>query len=432
MPADLAFGHCYAVLGDVDGATTAAVAALRRAGRSRPSVLAHARYQALLAPEPEHPPDDTRAPEDLGELAGLLAMTRSARERAIIDLRARLDRADFGRALGMSPDAATSRADGVADAWDRELDPQLIVRLGAGDCPELAAVLSEHRRDTLGDLAAAAPAVLAHVESCDVCADRRRAMVSVRALFTQLPSPPTPDVVRDAARRSRRMRPMPAPPPLEPRRRRAVAAVSIVGVVALVAGANAATVALAHRHRAKAQRVAKLVNVPATAGLAIGVTGDIARVTNRSTRTVKWRASTDVPWVEAAPSSGVVGAGQSATMKLRVLDAAPEGPGHATITVTGDDGSATAAVYRTNVERPPDLAASSDGCAVNATADDTSGVGGVDLHWKDTAGSHNAAFTLDGAVYRASLPESDPLTWWATATDTRGNVATTAPTPLTC
>lgn len=432
MPADLAFGHCYAVLGDVDEATTAAVAALRRAGRSRPSVLGHARYQALLAPEPEHPTPETPAPDDLTELATLLAMTRTARDRAVVDLRARLDRADLGRALGMSPAAASALADRVADAWDRDLDPQLIAKLGPGDCLELAAVLADQRRDVLGDLAAAAPAVLAHVETCDVCTDRRRAMVSVRALFAQLQAPPTPAAVRDAARRSRRMRPMPAPPPLEPGRRRALVALSMVGVVALLAGATAGAVALTHRHHARARRVAKLVNVPPAPRLALVVTGNTAQITNRSTRTVKWRAGADVSWVEVSPSSGVVGAGQSASMQLRPLAAAPEGPAHSTITITGDDGSASAAMYETNVERPPDLAAATDGCAVNATADDTSGVGAVDLHWTDKAGSHTAGFTLDGSTYRAALPESDPLTWWATATDARGNTATTAPTPFTC
>src|SRR5690349_7419404 len=46
-PAELAFGHALAMLGDPEAAAEVANTALRRAGRSRGLVLAHARQQAV-------------------------------------------------------------------------------------------------------------------------------------------------------------------------------------------------------------------------------------------------------------------------------------------------------------------------------------------------------------------------------------------------
>src|SRR5438105_7806505 len=164
--ADQAFGHCFVVLGDRQQAEDAALVALRRAGRSRSSVLAHARYQALeRAAGLDAPQADTPAPNDLLELAVLLAATRPAAERAVLDLRNRLDRAELGRALGLPATAAADRADAIGEAWDRELDPLLMARLGPGDCLLLAAVLADAdlAHPTLSGLTAIGPSVASHV-----------------------------------------------------------------------------------------------------------------------------------------------------------------------------------------------------------------------------------------------------------------------------
>src|SRR5439155_23242717 len=114
---------------------------------------------------------ETPVPDELGALAGLLAMGRPARERAVLDLRARLDRAEFGRALGLGAADAAGLADTIGETWDRGLDPQLVGQLGAGDCTELAALLADLDRGTLADLAAAGPTIAAHVAGCEVCTD---------------------------------------------------------------------------------------------------------------------------------------------------------------------------------------------------------------------------------------------------------------------
>src|SRR5438105_5519082 len=100
--------------------------------------------------------------------------------------------------MAPGPDlAAVADALAVASAGSRtdvELDAALMAYLGPGPCDELAAVLD---REGLGEpnverLLAAAPAVAAHVETCEACGDRQRAMVSVRALAADVPAPVEP------------------------------------------------------------------------------------------------------------------------------------------------------------------------------------------------------------------------------------------------
>ena len=421
------------MLRDPELAVEAAVAALRRAGRSRSSVLGHARYQALSYPEPLPPAADTPAPDDITELATLLAASRPAAERAVLDLRARLDRAELGRALGASAASAAERADAIAETWDHDLDPQLMAALGPGDCLDLAAVLADLglTHPTLGDLAAAAPAVAAHVAACDMCTDRHRAMVSVRSLVGQ-PVTDVPEPVREAARRSRRMRPAQPPPPFEPRRRRPLVVAGVAAAIALaVAAIGATAAALVGGNGGRAGRVADLVRVPAGAQLVMVIRGDAVEVTNRTRQRVHWRASTDAAWLRIRPDEGNLEPGASAMLRPRVLRGSPEGALRSLITVAGDDGSAAAAVYTTTIERPPDVAAVADGCVVTATVEDTSGVGAVTLHWIDVKGAHDAPMTASADRYSASLPPG-PVTWSVAATDARGNLSRSPETKSAC
>jgi hypothetical protein len=434
--ADQAYGHCFVVLGGNEAAADAALTALRRAGRSRSSVLAHARYQALeRAGAVASPPADTAAPDDLLDLAILLAATRPPAERAVLDLRTRLDRAELGRALGLPAAAAADRADAIGDAWDRDLDPLLMARLGPGDCLLLAAVLADAdlAHPTLGELAAIGPAVAAHMADCELCTDRHRAMVSVRALLAQTEVPPAPDAVREAARRSRRMRPAPAPPAIDRRRRRPLLVVAaVVATLALIGGVAATAAALTGTRNSRAGRVAKLVRVPTNSQLALTVRRDTVELTNRSGRPVHWTAASEARWLEVRPADGRLDAGQTALLITRIQKSSPEGALRTTVTVTGDDGSAAAAVYETTIERPPDLATLANGCVVSATVEDASGLNAVDLLWTDRAGMHKLQMTVGPAGYTAILPPATPLNWWVTAQDTRGNQARTPETKLSC
>ena len=101
-PAELAYGHALAMLGDPGAATEVAALALRRAGRARTQVLAHARAEAVARAAQDEPVDiDTLQTLvlDLPALAATLASTRPPQERAALDVRARTagDLAALGR-----------------------------------------------------------------------------------------------------------------------------------------------------------------------------------------------------------------------------------------------------------------------------------------------------------------------------------------------
>src|SRR3954453_762317 len=113
--ADHAYNHCRAVV-DEPAASEAAIVAVRRGGRSRSSVLAFARYHALRrATWPDHEGTERvsyrAVPAELPELVRQRPRRRPPLERAIVDLGSRhgLDRSKLGRALGLSPVAATAR-----------------------------------------------------------------------------------------------------------------------------------------------------------------------------------------------------------------------------------------------------------------------------------------------------------------------------------
>ena len=216
-PAELAYGHALAMLGDPAAASEIAITALRRAGRNRRLVLAHARHQSVARAALDEPVEIASLQLmvlDLPALAATLASTRAPEERAALDVRARTaDLADFGEALGMRPSDAADRTTAIASAWEVELDPALLAFSGAGDCEELAAILDQAAPETVADLLALAPTVGAHARDCTTCSDRTRAMNSVRSFFSAGVADVPPDV-RDASRVSRRLRPSAPPAPL--------------------------------------------------------------------------------------------------------------------------------------------------------------------------------------------------------------------------
>jgi hypothetical protein len=243
---------------------------------------------------------------------------------------------------------------------------------------------------------------------------------------------PTPEAVRDAARRSRRMRPAQAPPPLEPSRRRALVVAAVaVGVVGVLVAVAATAAALTGPRGGRAGRVAELVKVPTAAQLAMTVRRDAVEVVNRSARAVTWRATTDVEWLRILPDQGRVESGDTVVLTTRVQPSSPEGALRATVTVSGDDGSAAAAVYETTIERPPDLATTTEGCVVRAAVEDASGIDSVFVRWTD--GASESRVTMTGpSPYTATLPAAKPLRWRVIAKDTRGNQSRSPENPLTC
>lgn len=144
---------------------------------------------------------------------------------------------------------------------------------------------------------------------------------------------------------------------------------------------------------------------------------------NPGAAAVAWEAATDVPWLHVDPRAGRLAAGDTQVLRLR--GEPPEGEVRASVIVSGEDGSAAAAVVEGTVERPPDLGASADGCRVTAVVEDEGEVS-LTLHWRgrDGEGTSVMAGTADAMV--AQLPAATgALTWWVTAVDGRGNQART-------
>jgi hypothetical protein len=499
--ADHAYAHAVAVLGAGGPALDAAVVAVRRGGRSRAAVLGHARAEALARADEAATADlDGPVPDDLTDLAVALASTRPALERAIADLDTRhgLDRTALGRALGTSTAVAGTRATDVATTWEQTLDPVVLARLGPGGCDELASVLSPAAPVTVGpapiaegvasvptaaattataiadgaatttavvpatlrELVALGPAVADHAAGCATCGDRLRAMVSVRTLLGQRPLEEAPHAVRAAAAPSRLRRPAP-PPPLEPvglgrRWLRPVVIVAAALAVALVGGVAAAALRHDDHGRPSAGNdLATLTRVPAGGSALVAAPAAVrgarlapVRLTNHADRTLTWSAVADVEWLTVSPAEGRLDAGASSTLSLRISSTAPEGDLRAALQISGQDGSATVVRVETDVEHPPDVAATVDACTVSAVVEDEGELGAVELHWNEPTDGGAVGGTVAGgrtgsaqgrvaehivpmapmtSGYTGQLPSlPSSIPWWIVAADARGNRSRTA------
>ena len=480
--ADHVWSHVLAIVSDGPGAEAMASEALIKGGRSLPAALAHARHLALDAAQRD---DATRAPEpvdsqgtdgtgrtaDLAAFVTLLAGTRPAPERVVVDLDGRhgLDRTDAAEALGLTPAGLAERLAGAADAWDRELDPALFAWFGPGDCDAITTLLPPAPWSAETLVGAVGP-IASHLFECETCGDRRRAMVSVRAAWTQRPLDTAPAEVKEAARRARLRRPAPAPPAIgmpallvearpvtegskerrtlsertirRLRRRPSRRSQQVMAVVAAIVGAAAllAVVFSGRGGEGRNGRVKDLTRLPAH-GSALAVSPSIIRsgegsvaLTNTSAGVLRWTAKSAAPWVQVQPAAGRLAAGDTAILDVHILPSAPEGEIEATVSITGDDGSATATKLLTTIEHPPVITASVDGCRVTASADDEGTVASVLLLWTPVTGGiglgaqRSVTMTAQGkGTYVASFPAgAGPLRWEVEATDARGNAASTA------
>lgn len=441
----------------LDGGAAAeevAAAAVRRGGRSRWAVLGHAR-DGVLACAADHAPApdlDAPAPDDLTDLAAALAATRPAIERVIVDLESRhdLDLGGFARALGLPVAHAGARAAAVSAAWQHQLDPVVLARLGAGGCEALAVILpvEEHVDDdaverpeptvvTLRELIDLGPAVADHAAGCEACGDRLRSMVSVRTLLAQRPvHGVAPATVRAAAAPSRLRRPTP-PPPIEPEPlvRRWLRPVATAAAAVLVAGTGG-VIAAAVRGDDDGDRrqVEALTRVPDGGSALVvdpaaveGTTPPPVVLANRSGRAVEWAATADVAWLQVVPADGALEPGGRTELRIGVTSAAPEGPARGAVRISATDGSATVVRLSTTVERPPEVAATATGCDISVTVEDEGEVRAVELHWVEgPADERVVPLPAGDAGYTGRLVNSPgATTWWVTASDARGNVART-------
>jgi RNA polymerase sigma factor (sigma-70 family) len=219
--ADRLHDFCHAVLRDRDEAADAVqdtfvlvaqrLVQLNDPDRLRPWLYAVARSVALrkvrerrrvVLDEAEDMADTDPGPERAAEQVALRELVWSAaaglseRDRALLDLHVRqgLDGAELGDAMGVSPGHAYVLLTRLRDQVERSLGALLIARQGRRDCTELDALLSDWdgRYTPL-----MRKRVARHVDSCEVCSDRRRIMVSPFALLAAVPLVAAPLWLRD-------------------------------------------------------------------------------------------------------------------------------------------------------------------------------------------------------------------------------------------
>ena len=186
-PAELAYGHALAMLGDPAAAAEIAITACAAAGRTRRLVLAHACHQAVARAELDEPVEIESLQLmvlDLPALAATLASTRPPEDapRSMYELvpptwptsakRSACDRAT--RRTGRPPSRS---AGGRARSGVARVQRGRRLRGVGGDSR------SGRARDGCRSPRARS-AVGSHVWNCMACSDRTRAMNSVRSFFS--------------------------------------------------------------------------------------------------------------------------------------------------------------------------------------------------------------------------------------------------------
>jgi RNA polymerase sigma factor (sigma-70 family) len=219
--ADRLHDFCWSVLRDQDEAADAVqdtfvlvaqrLAQLNDPERLRPWLYAVARSVALrrvrarrrvvldeVGDMADTDPGPHRAAEQeaLRELVWTAAGGLSERDRALLDLHLRqgLEGQELGQAMGVSANHAYVLLTRLRDQVERSLGALLIARLGREDCTELDTLLSGWDGKFSPILR---KRVARHVDSCDVCSERRRVAVSPWALLAGVPLLPAPLFLKD-------------------------------------------------------------------------------------------------------------------------------------------------------------------------------------------------------------------------------------------
>ena len=133
--------------------------------------------------------------DDLRRLVWDAAGGLGAEDQAMLDLHLRqgLEGEELAEALGTSTSNTYVRMSRLRDTLERSLGALLVARTGRQDCPELAQILAGWD-GVLTPLLR--KRVARHVDGCERCGERRKAMVSPLALFAGMPMLPAPDGLR--------------------------------------------------------------------------------------------------------------------------------------------------------------------------------------------------------------------------------------------
>jgi RNA polymerase sigma factor (sigma-70 family) len=223
--ADRLHDFCAGMLGDRNGAADCVqdafcIAAtrlpqLRDPDKLRPWLYSIARNEALRrirerrreTPSEDLPdtasgepgPDTLAARTELADLIADAAGGLSDRDRSVLELAFRhgLNGPDLAEALGVSPSNANTIVHRLRDTIERSLGALLVSRRvrNTGGCQELAAILDDwdgHFNVLMRKR------ISRHIESCDVCDEERRRLVTPAALLGAAPVfIPAPEWLRE-------------------------------------------------------------------------------------------------------------------------------------------------------------------------------------------------------------------------------------------
>jgi RNA polymerase sigma factor (sigma-70 family) len=223
--ADRLHDFCAGMLGDRDSAADCVqdafcIAAtrlpqLRDPDKLRPWLYSTARNEALRrirdrrreTPSEELPdeasgepgPDTLAARTELADLIADAAGGLSDRDRSVLELAFRhgLNGPDLAEALGVSPSNANTIVHRLRDTIERSLGALLVSRRvrNTGGCQELAAILDgwDGHFNVL-----MRKRISRHIESCDICDEERRRLVTPAALLGAAPVfIPAPESLRE-------------------------------------------------------------------------------------------------------------------------------------------------------------------------------------------------------------------------------------------
>jgi RNA polymerase sigma factor (sigma-70 family) len=219
--ADKLHDHCHRILRDRDEAADALHDAylaasrnlhqLRDPSRLRPwlySICRHTSLRRLKARdrvELTDAPDDMSAPDadldrgvrsaELTELVWAAAAGLNGRDQALLDLHLRqgLDGQDLADAMGTSLSNSYVMLSRMRDQVERSLGALLIARLGREECEELDQLLQgwDGRFSPL-----LRKRVARHVDGCETCSEKRKAVASPLALLAAAPLVPAPALLK--------------------------------------------------------------------------------------------------------------------------------------------------------------------------------------------------------------------------------------------
>jgi RNA polymerase sigma factor (sigma-70 family) len=219
--ADKLHDHCHRILRDRDEAADALHDAflaaarnlhqLREPDRLRPwlySICRHTSLRRLKARDRvdlTDQVDDMSAPEgdldrgvraaELSELVWAAAAGLNGRDQALLDLNLRqgLEGQDLADAMGTNLNNSYVMLSRLRDQVERSLGALLVARLGREDCEELSALLADWD-GTFSPLIR--KRVARHVDGCEICSAKRKAVASPLALLAAAPLVPAPALLK--------------------------------------------------------------------------------------------------------------------------------------------------------------------------------------------------------------------------------------------